>query len=116
MGIVMDDEAFELLENAMQMTMSTPDDSDEEDVPLSSRKRKVKTKSRFSKRSRSELKPKAESMKKTEDAEEIVMDGEAVVLDLDSSTDDDDIVVIDEVNIEPRDDNGNEDSEPEDDN
>jgi len=108
-SIVMDDDAFNLLESAMQMTMSTPDDSDEEDVPLSSRKRKVETKSKVS-RKRGRGRP----SKKANDDVEILLDGEAVVEDPDSSADDD-IVVVDEVNIVQKEDSGSEESEVEDD-
>merc|ERR1719186_484819 len=73
-SIVMDDAAFDMLENAMQMTMSTPDDSDgEEDVPLSTRKRKntstlQKKRGRSSKRSEDHV----EMTMSTSDGEEDV--------------------------------------------
>jgi len=106
-SIVMDDAAFDMLENAMQMTMSTPDDSDEEeDAPLSTRKRKIKSKASKKKRGRPSKKSKVEG--------EILLDGEAVVEDLDSSvTDEDDIVVVDEVNIVQNQDMDSEESESE---
>jgi len=108
-SIVMDDAAFDMLESAMQMTMSTPDDSDEEeDVALSSRKRKNTSKVTKKKRGR--------PSKKSKDEGEILLDGEAVVEDLDSSaTDDEDIVVVDEVNIVQNQESGSEESEPEED-
>merc|ERR1719186_423768 len=90
-SIVMDDAAFDMLENVMQMTMSTPDDSDgEEDVPLSTRKRKNTSKLQ---------KKRGRPSKRSEDYVEILLDGEAVVEDLEEADGDDDIVVVDEVNI-----------------
>merc|ERR1719186_873786 len=133
-SIVMDDAAFDMLENAMQMTMSTPDDSDgEEDVPLSTRKRKntsklQKKRGRPSKRSEDDVKmtmspdasdgeddvslstrkrkntsklqkKRGRPSTRSEDYVEILLDGEAVVEDLEEADGDDDIVVVDEVNI-----------------
>merc|ERR1719427_100753 len=134
-SIVMDDAAFDMLENAMQMTMSTPDDSDgEEDVPLSTRKRKntsklqkkrgrpskisedyvemtmstqdasdgeedVSLSTRKRKNTSKLQKKRGRPSKRSEDYAEILLDGEAVVEDLDEADVDDDIVVVDEVNI-----------------
>ena len=112
-SIVMDDDAFNLLESAMQMTMSTPDDSDEEDVPLSSRKKKVEPKRKVSRK-----RGRGRHSKNSNDDVEILLDGEAVVEDPDSSADDD-IVVVDEVNIVQKEDgaeeSASEESEAEDD-
>merc|ERR1719186_2142288 len=100
----------------MQMTMSTPDDSDgEEDVPLSTRKRKntsklQKKRGRPSKRSEDYVemtmsdgeedvslstrkrkntsklqKKRGRPSKRSEDYAEILLDGEAVVEDLDEA-------------------------------
>merc|ERR1712179_778785 len=102
------DDAFNLLENAMQATMSTPDDSDEDDIPLSSRKRKRKPAVEVLKKKR------GRPSKKCMAGEEIQLDGEAVIKDLDSSVDDD-IVVVDEKNIVEREDTSSEESESEDD-
>jgi len=106
-SIVMDDDAFSLLESAMQMTMSIPDDSDDEDnVPLSSRKRKARSSKKVVKKKR------GRPSKKSKDDVEILLDGEAVVEDLDSSADDD-IVLVDEVNIVQTKDSSGEESESE---
>jgi len=98
-SIVMDDADFDMLENAMQMTMSTPDDSDgEEDIPLSTRKRKNTSKLQ---------KKRGRPSKGSKDDVEILLDGEAVVEDLDEA---DDIVVVDEVNIVKQEESGDEES------
>jgi len=107
-SIVMDDAAFDLLENAMQMTMSTPDSDDEEDVSLSSRKRM-----NISKVSKKRGRPSKKS--KLKDEGEILLDGEAVMEDLDSSATDEDILVVDEVNIVQKEESSTEESESEDD-
>merc|ERR1719315_914343 len=92
----------------MQATMSTPDDSDEDDIPLSSRKRKRKPAVEVLKKKR------GRPSKKCMAGEEIQLDGEAVIKDLNSSADDD-IVVVDEKNIVEREDTSSEESESEDD-
>ena len=93
-SITMDDDAFDLLENAMQMTMTVPD---EDDAPLSSRKRKLKKRSSPPKK---RGRPSKSSKKK-----EIVLDGEAIVEHVESTVDDDDddIIMVDEVNIVQKD-------------
>merc|ERR1719186_1921403 len=98
-SIVMDDADFDMLENAMQMTMSIPDDSDgEEDVPLSTRKRKNTSKLQ---------KKRGRPSKGSKDYVEILLDGEAVVEDLDKA---DDIVVVDKVNIVKQEESSDEES------
>merc|ERR1712212_414835 len=88
--------------------MTTPDDSDEDDTPLSSRKRKSKPTKEIPKKKR------GRPSKKFKAGEEIQLDGEAVIKDLSPSADDD-IVVVDEKNIVETDDSSSEGSESEDD-
>ena len=106
--ITMDDDAFNLLESAMEVTMATPDDSDEEDVPLSSRRNKRKLSLKVSKKER------GRPSKKSKVGEEIQLDGEAVIKNFNSVADDD-VVVVDERNIIERENSSSEESESEDD-